>query len=83
MSENVHANKEQIKDKQKEHSDLTEEQERDMDILELPPRREVHGSGKSRTRWKMSAPLIRLIVVILLILVLSAGLFWAEGEGII
>ncbi|MFC3038952.1 hypothetical protein ACFOGI_01630 [Virgibacillus xinjiangensis] len=86
MKEDVHANDKEIKSNQErgqDGKDLTEPDEREMDILDLPPRKEVHGGSKSRIRLKVSLPLFRLIVVILLILGLSAGLYWAGNEGLL
>ncbi|ASK63315.1 hypothetical protein CFK37_14700 [Virgibacillus phasianinus] len=53
---------------------------RDIDILNLPPRKEVHGNRKNHTRIKISKPFVRFsVVIILLILVfLVVYYFWQE-----
>lgn len=37
---------------------------RDVDILNLPPRKEIHDNKKNRTRVKASRPLVRFSTVI-------------------
>jgi len=50
-----------------------EKNEREIDILNLPPRKDVHHSKKSKTRMKLNSPVLRLIFVILLMIVVIAG----------
>lgn len=57
--------------------------ERDIDILNLPPRKEVHGSRNKPAKLKISGASVRLIsVVIILILILSVS-FYLWGEELI
>ena len=49
------------------------ENEREIDILNLPPRKEIHHSKKSKTRIKLNSPVLRLIFVIVLMMVVIAG----------
>ncbi len=66
--------KEQPKDKLKEQSKDSFEE---IDILNLPPRREVHkNSGKSHIRF--SKPLIRFLSVILVLIAIIA---WVLAES--
>lgn len=47
----------------------------EIDVLNLPPRKEIHNT-KRRTRVKISAPFIRLLIVILIIVVVMGGLYY-------
>jgi len=47
----------------------------EIDVLNLPPRKEIHDS-KRRTHVKISAPFIRLLIVILIIVVVMGGLYY-------
>lgn len=51
---------------------------REIDILNLPPRKEVH-SGKKRTKLKISKPFKRLLVVMILLILLLAGAIYIWG----
>ncbi|MFC4022914.1 hypothetical protein ACFOUV_03685 [Oceanobacillus longus] len=44
-------------------------EKREVDILNLPPRKEIH-SVNQRTRFKISKPLFRLLLVILLLIII-------------
>ncbi|GGK06502.1 hypothetical protein GCM10007063_31330 [Lentibacillus kapialis] len=52
---------------------------RDVDILNLPPRKEVHGNHNKRTKLKISGASLRLIFVIL-ILILGVSFYLWGGE---
>ncbi|WP_010530842.1 hypothetical protein [Lentibacillus jeotgali] len=59
------------------------ETKRDIDILNLPPRKEVHGGHNKRTTFKLSSASVRLAsVVIVLIFILSVS-FYLWGEELI
>lgn len=58
------------------------EEKRDVDILDLPPRKEVHSHNKKRTRFKISSALVRLFTVIIILVLLLAGTFYLWGEGL-
>lgn len=54
-----------------------------IDVLNLPPRKEIH-NGKSRhIKIKVTKPYIRLIVVVLLITFLFAGGFYMWGQELV
>lgn len=57
--------------------------ELNIDILNLPPRKEIHGSTKSHTRLKMSNPSKRLITVAVLLVVLFVAMFYFWGEELL
>ncbi|WP_026906581.1 hypothetical protein [Paucisalibacillus globulus] len=53
--------------------------EKTMDVLNLPPRKEVHSQKKNRTHVKLSRPFIRLIIVVVLLLtVIGMLLFYGD-----
>src|SRR5690625_219297 len=56
-----------------------------IDVLNLPPRKEVHDHNKVRTRLSMSRPFLRFLSVIILIvaIILSAYFIWGEELMII
>ncbi|OZU90083.1 hypothetical protein CIL03_02790 [Virgibacillus indicus] len=58
------------------------EQQRDIDILNLPPRKEVHGNTRNMTHIKISLPLIRFLAVILILLIIVMGAYYFYGEEI-
>ena len=53
-----------------------------MDILNLPPRKVVHSQKKNRTHLKLSKPLIRLVIVIIILLTVI-GLLFFYGDIVI
>ncbi|HLR01425.1 MAG TPA: hypothetical protein VK111_01610 [Virgibacillus sp.] len=59
-------------------SDITDETQK-IDVLNLPPRREVHSNHSGRVKIKIR-PYIRLIIVIILMIILFAGGFYLWGE---
>jgi hypothetical protein len=69
-------------DKQNESRELMidEEIERDTDILNLPPRSEVHNNKGQPTRIKISVPFRRLafIILVLLAILIMAYLFLGD-----
>lgn len=54
----------------------------EMDVLELPPRKDVH-QGKPRTKWKLSTVWMRFLLVIFLILimVILSYRYWDDWFG--
>ncbi|WP_404452875.1 hypothetical protein LG329_01780 [Virgibacillus necropolis] len=56
---------------------------RNIDILNLPPRREVHGNKKKRTQIKVSRPFVRLSVVIIAIIAIILAIYYVWGEELI
>ncbi|WP_100010770.1 hypothetical protein [Lentibacillus sediminis] len=53
--------------------------EQEIDVLNLPPRKEVHGQ-KNSTSLKVSRPLLRFLFVVVLLLVILAGAFIVWGD---
>lgn len=55
------------------------ESARDIDILNLPPRKEVHSNKKKRTRVKVNRPFARLsaVIIILIIIVIAVYYLWS------
>lgn len=47
----------------------------------LPPRKEFHQNKKQKTKWKISFPLIRLLVIVFIVIILLflTIKFWGEG----
>ncbi|MFD2045890.1 hypothetical protein ACFSTA_13130 [Ornithinibacillus salinisoli] len=57
----------------------TEEEKQDeIDILNLPPRKEIHKNKKSGIQWKVSRPLIRFLFVSLIIAGIVVWVIWSE-----
>jgi hypothetical protein len=54
-----------------------------IDVLNLPPRKEIHGNKKSRIRLSMSKPFLRLLSVIFLIILIICGAYYIWGEELI
>lgn len=52
------------------------EQRSKIDILDLPPRREVHSHKQGRTHVKFSRPLLRLLLVIIILLGIISGIYF-------
>lgn len=60
-----------------------EEHQQEMDVLNLPPRKEVHGRKGSRAKLKFSAPLIRFILVMMIIMGLLVFSYVMWGQELI
>ncbi|MFD1039503.1 hypothetical protein ACFQ3N_14025 [Virgibacillus byunsanensis] len=56
---------------------------REVDILNLPTRKEVHNEKGKRTKIKVSRPYLRLYVVIILILSIVAIAYYLWEEEIV
>lgn len=56
---------------------------RKIDVLNLPPRTEVHGKQKTRTHVKFSKPLLRLLIVIIILLGIIIGAYFIWGEELL
>lgn len=54
----------------------------ELDLLNLPPRREVHASGKQRYSFRLKKPLIRFIFIILLLIGIAVLFYFDFGEQI-
>ncbi|MFD2630713.1 hypothetical protein [Oceanobacillus kapialis] len=70
-----------------EHSDAPDPAEKEVyeshpredeiDLLNLPPRKEIHNKSQKRAKLKFSRSLLRLTIVIVLILCILAGVYFA------
>ncbi|RKQ37688.1 hypothetical protein [Oceanobacillus halophilus] len=56
-------------------------EKREIDILELPPRKEVHIS-RGRARLKISRPFIRFILVVIVLLAIIFGAYYYWGDEV-
>lgn len=54
-----------------------------IDVLNLPPRKEVHGKVKNRTRLRIGQPFLRLLIVILILIIIALGTYIYLGEELI
>jgi hypothetical protein len=54
----------------------------EINVLNLPPRKEVHGQKKKRAHIKLSKPFIRLAIVIVLVIIVLGILFFLNGSVI-
>ncbi|SFD50911.1 hypothetical protein SAMN05216238_10213 [Lentibacillus persicus] len=78
LEETTHQRKEAEADTEKKSN-----RDLNIDILNLPPRKEVHGSTKTHTRLKMSNPSKRFITVAVLLVVLFVVMFYFWGEELL
>ncbi|WP_047985333.1 hypothetical protein [Ornithinibacillus californiensis] len=74
---NQHAKDEDLPEPVNVHVQELKEND-DLTILNLPPRKDVHGQKKNRTHLKIRRPLLRLTVVTLLLVVLVVLMFFGE-----
>lgn len=67
----------------KENKGLVEEEtasRREIDVLKLPPRKEIHTKNK-RAKLKVSKPFLRLLFITLFVIAILIGAFYLwEGE---
>lgn len=76
---------ESIKDPEMNKSIESEEvqlEQREVDILNLPPRKEVHGNKKQHTHIKISLPFRRFILIIFLLIIILIGVYYLFGGDI-
>ncbi|WP_099158390.1 hypothetical protein [Virgibacillus ndiopensis] len=66
-----------------EENEIKTEETREVDILNLPPRKEVHSKNNTRAHVKMSKPFMRLVLVIVIILAVLFGLYYVWGEELL
>lgn len=59
------------------------ESNRKIDILDLPPRKEVHSNSKNRTKLKMSRPFLRFSIFILILILVIFAVFYVWGNELI
>src|SRR5699024_2925939 len=53
-----------------------------IDVLNLPPRKEVHGGNNNRMIFKVGKPLGRLLLVCVLLLIIGVGSYLLWGENL-
>jgi predicted nucleotidyltransferase len=61
----------------------TAKETRDIDILNLPPRKEVHGKKQGRVRLKTSTYLKRFLIVVFALMIILLTIYFVYGEAII
>ncbi|MGY0691801.1 hypothetical protein ACW2QC_03280 [Virgibacillus sp. FSP13] len=66
-----------------ESTDDLEQIDWGVDILNLPPRKEVHAKDDQRTHMKISRPFIRLLLVIIITLGILVGLYYVWGDELL
>ncbi|SDL65466.1 hypothetical protein [Sediminibacillus halophilus] len=44
-------------------------EQEEVNVLNLPPRKEVHQNKKTKVKWKVSLSLIRLLVILFLLII--------------
>ena len=68
-----------IDDNQRAEERITRESQPKIDVLNLPPRKDVHRSHKSRVKLKFSKPFRRLMfVVLILIIMIIVVLYYSD-----
>ncbi|HLQ71504.1 MAG TPA: hypothetical protein VK142_06850 [Bacillota bacterium] len=75
--------KESSNDGQAEEPEKEADTTQKIDVLNLPPRKEVHGGKAKRMKIKVTKPYFRLIIVVFLIIILFAGGFYLWGEDLV
>ncbi|WP_200416255.1 hypothetical protein [Virgibacillus salexigens] len=56
---------------------------REVDILNLPPRKEIHSNKKAPTHIKISVPFKRFLLILTVLLILMLGAYLWFGEDLI
>ncbi|QDP40492.1 LysM peptidoglycan-binding domain-containing protein [Radiobacillus deserti] len=59
---------------------LPSQEDKEVNILELPPRSQVHSNTKSKVKWKISFPLVRFLVLLFLIITVLILTYRIWGE---
>lgn len=54
-----------------------------IDILNLPPRREIHDDNHTRTRLSISRPFLRFLSIIIFVIIIVFGAYFFWGEELI
>lgn len=55
----------------------------ELDVLNLPPRREVHQKSKQRLTIRMKEPIVRVFFVLVLLLAILIVLYFTLGDQLI
>lgn len=72
-------NNQQLKEGQNESISVTPK----IDVLKLPPRKEVHGKDNERTRLRIGQPFLRFLIVILILIIIILGTYIYWGKELI
>ena len=56
---------------------------RKIDVLNLPPRTEVHSKNNNRTHLKLGRPFMRLLIVVFIFIIVIIGAYYLWGEELI
>ncbi|TFJ93790.1 hypothetical protein [Lentibacillus salicampi] len=83
LLEEVEDGSEQKVQEQTHTQELDKKTQREVDILDLPPRKEVHSHHHNRTKLKIGRASIRLISVIIILIVVLLVVFNLWGEELI
>jgi hypothetical protein len=70
-------------DNDDQHVKDFETEEREIDILNLPPRKEVHGIKQQRVRLKTSKSLKRFLLVIMILIIIVGSIYYFYNEELI
>lgn len=54
-----------------------------IDVLNLPPRKEIHRDNDVRTRLSISGPFVRFLSIIILIIIIVFGAYFLWGDELI
>ncbi|UFT97654.1 LysM peptidoglycan-binding domain-containing protein [Radiobacillus kanasensis] len=59
---------------------LSSQEEKELNILELPPRSQIHTNKKTKVKWKISFPFVRFLVLLFLIITVLVLTYKIWGE---
>ena len=83
FNEIEHSEREEVSTQDGLHAEPENVQVLKIDILNLPPRKEIHSMNNNRTRLKLGKPLIRLLLVIVVLIVIIIGSYYLWDEQLI
>ncbi|HLR08154.1 MAG TPA: hypothetical protein VK136_02685 [Bacillota bacterium] len=72
----------EVEKEQSKTDDMDAQPQDDIDILNLPPRKEVHRQNKL-TKFKIKRPLIRFIGVVLILLIMFVLALYVTGLDVL
>ena len=73
-------NNQSLKEEESNEQKNEEQQYIEIDVLKLPPRKEVHTNPKSRLYIPSKRPLIRISFVIILLIAILATIYFFIGD---
>ncbi|HLS08605.1 hypothetical protein [Lentibacillus sp.] len=83
LLDEVDGGREQNDQEEKQRNESDKETEREVDILNLPPRKDVHGNRNKRTKFKISHASGRFIAVIFVLILILGISFYLWGDELI